>query len=182
MKINLKDRTQSQSQCGMALIEVLLAVLLVSVVIGVAMAIFSQGQLTYTKGQDKVDAQSQLRIAMNNIKRELSVATNVEIAGSTGSFEEGICYFYIDGNALTLNASVLEDGVLVSKIRQVSQPLPSLAVTFSISPLDTNNRMLRVQLETIEGAELYSDVLVQNTTSGISGLTEGSVLIFESIE
>lgn len=180
MKINYKDRIQSQ--CGMTLLEVLLAVLLVNVVIGVAIAIFSQGQLTYIKGQDKVDAQSQLRVALNNVKRELSVATNVEIAESTGTFAEKTLYFYIVDNALVLNAPVLEDGDVVSKIRQVSQPLPGLDVTFSISSIDTNEKMLRVLMTTEEGTELYSDILVQNTSAGISGLTEGSVLIFKSVE
>jgi competence protein ComGC len=181
----LKDKLHSQD--GIALLEVLLAVMLVTVVLGVAIAIFSQGQLIYTKGQEKVDAQSQLRIAMNNVKRQLSVATRVEIANATGPLESGTLYFYIKENTLVLNAPDLDSGRIESII---CQPLPGLVITFSVSPLDTNNKMLRVHMTTEEGAELNSDVLIQNTTTGIKGLDnngdglpdEGSVLIFESIE
>lgn len=177
-----------KSQAGITLLEVLLAIILGTIVVGMAVNFFIQGQMTYTKAQDKTDAQSQLRIAMNNIKKELSVAiddeetnTYTEISGTPGSFEAGFLYFYVDNEAIVLNAPVLDSGTVVSKIQQVCQPLPGLDVTFSISPHDTNNKMLRVKMVTGEGAEMYSDILLQNIISGIRGSEEGTVLKFSRI-
>jgi len=165
---------KNNSQAGFTLFEVLLAILLVNGVLLLAINLFSQGQLTYTKAQDKVDAQSQLRIAMNHVKHELSVAIDIEddeeyteISAAPGSFEEGSLYYYVAGNVLVLNDPI-------SGIEQVCQPLPGLTVTFSISPHDSNKKMLRVKMTTTEGAQMSSDILIQNLSSGIKDLTDGT--------
>jgi len=177
MVSNNKDKAQK----GFTLIEVMLAITLAAIVIGLAVNFFSQGQLFYSKAQDKVDAQSQLRIALNQIKRELSVAESAEISGTPESYEAGYSYIYVEDNAVILN-TIDDDGV--SEVHQVCQPLPGLSILFSISSHDTNKEMLRIHMESEEGALIDSDILIQNISSKIEEVEPigDSVIRFKQIK
>ena len=138
---------KNKSQAGFTLIEVLLALVLGVIVIGLAFNFYSQGQMIYTKAQKQVDAQSQLRLAMIHIKRELSVATNVEIADAPalGSYEVGFFYFYVNDNTM-----VLKEGTAQPKALPGCLPLPGVKVYFSKSPHKVN--MVRVHMMSAEGS------------------------------
>jgi len=156
----MMNSPKNKAQAGFTLIEVLLALVLGVMVIGLAMNFYSQGQAIYTKAQKQVDAQSQLRLAMTYIKRELSVATNVEVidAPMPGSYEDGYFFFYVNKDTM-----VIKDGSASPKSLPGCLPLPELKVYFSKSSLKAN--MIHVKIMS-EGVELNTDILTQNTEGG----------------
>ena len=167
-------KPMNKSQAGFTLIEVLLALMLGVIVMDLAFNFYSQGQTIYTKAQNQVDAQSQLRLEMNQIKRELSVATNVEISDAPGSYEVGFFYFYVNSNTM-----VIKEGTSLPKALPGCLPLPGLEVFFSKSPHQVN--LVRVHMISAEGAELNSDILTQNTGAIVGDTTERTTIKFKRI-
>jgi len=163
----------NKAQAGFTLIEVLLALVLGVIVIGLAFSFYSQGQTLYSKAQNQVDAQSQLRLAMTHIKSELSVATNIEISDAPGSYEVGFFYFYVNDKTM-----VIKDGTASPKSLPGCLPLPELTVSFSISPHQVN--MVRVHMMSGE-VELNSDILTQNTAAIVGDTTERTTIKFKRI-
>jgi hypothetical protein len=156
----MMNSPKNQAQAGFTLIEVLLAFVLGVMVIGIAINFYSQGQAIYTKAQKQVDAQSQLRLAMTHIKRELSVATNVEVidAPMPGSYEDGYFYFYVKNDTM-----VIKEGSAAPKSLPGCLPLHGMKVYFSKSSLKVN--MIHVKIMS-EGVELNIDIMTQNTEGG----------------
>lgn len=170
----MSKKLNTEPQAGFTLIEVLLALVLGVIVIGLAINFYNQGQMTYTKAQKQVDTQSQLRLAMNHIKRELSVATNVEISDAPGSYEEEFFYFYVNDDTM-----VLRDGTAPPKALPGCLRLPGLKVYFSKSPHKGN--MVRIRMMSAEGIELNSDILIQNSASIVGDTAEKTTIKFKRI-
>jgi prepilin-type N-terminal cleavage/methylation domain-containing protein len=168
-------------ETGFTLIEVMLAIVLGVIVLGLAVDFFYQGNIMYTKAQNRVDAQAQFRVAMNQLKRELGVATVVRIEATPSTKVDGEYYFSVKGNGYDNkdNTLVLEKGNSDGSGTPIPihgcVALPGLQVSFSKSA----DNVINVHMSCADGAELTSDIVVQNTSS-VTG-TSGSAVTFETV-
>lgn len=162
---------------GFTLIETLLGIMIGAIVITVTWNFFHLGQETFKRSQTRVDAQSQLRMAMHHIKTELSVARNVQIISVVpDTFDESADYFYILNNML-----VLKEGTAGPQPPSGCLTLSGLQITFSKVP--QGGKIIRILIVTADGTELESDVFVQNHLApDIGGVNTGNAILFETVD
>lgn len=174
----MRETEKQGKQDGFTVIEVLLAVFLTVIVLGVIINFFLSSQSMYNKAQERVDAQSQLRLNMDHLKEELSFAGEVTIyenVPAEGDFLDGYAYFYVVDHTLVLREGTDAPAPLPSSV-----PLPGLKVLFSKSNL--TDKVVRVSIQSNdEGSWLASDILIQNSTGAVAGDINGSAIAFRRI-
>lgn len=90
---------------GLTLVEVLVATALTVLVIAVIFSLYLFGNRSFAKSRNQYDIQSDVRLAMDAIVKELRFATSMEIlnadkACDISEQEEGFNYIYIDDGKL----------------------------------------------------------------------------------
>lgn len=164
---------KKRAQSGFTAIELLLALLILSIVITVITNMMISSYRMVNKAENRVDSQSQLRLNMDNVREELTTAVSVAIYDAVPT-DATYLYIYVNNNTL-----VLQDGIGTPQPMPGALQLPGLTVEFQRSNLE--ERVVRIRFTSSEGSLLTSDIFIQNMTGAVSGIAEGDVIAFKRI-
>jgi len=147
------------SNRGVTLIELIIALALLSTVLGMGYSFFSFGNLSFNKGEDQSNIQRDIRLFSDFITNQVRYSTEVELLDSIDSpLLEGYNYIYLNDKTLTYNTEPKTD----NNINNVS---------FSLNKLNDQlvlNFLIQGSEES-QNYEILSDTLLLNyyTDTGV---------------
>ena len=173
------------NRIGMTLIEIIVVIVLSSMVMLVTYLIFSTSMSVYKETSVRIDAQSQFRLVMDILEKEVGNAKIVKLetiidasiepvsAGASTDYS----YIYIKPNvSANKNALYIKSYGSAAKAYSPPFPLPGFTISFrpdSIKP----TKIITVTLHADGTDDYIGSVMVQNTT--IDGTTTGNAVYFE---
>lgn len=161
-------------QAGFALIELLLAVMILSLVLAGAYSYFSFGWGSFTRGTEAAVVNHNLRFAAETITEEVRFAFFVEILSGYNSIPEMI-------SSDDIYVFVNEDKKIEIKNNETARIIPTieeddLAISLTFEKnADNDNLFFRV-VDLNGGSAIDTEVKILNLVGSISGLNQGSAL------
>lgn len=159
---------------GFTLTEVIVTILIFSIVIGMVFTFLQFGLDQYTYGNNKIDEQANLRLAMLKITDEVRNCFEVDIHGTTASVTQ-IRYIHLNTDTLEFD----DDGDTVAFSAPTVQD-----VDFDLKVVN-GKYALEVVLTGFD-SEITSEILLNNisggdTSTAVDGTGAGKVVEFRQI-
>lgn len=124
----------SRSEKGMTLVEVMVALLIFSIVLGTVYTLYLQGVITWRHGESKLEVQDHLRLAMDRMSRELRTALYLDNNNLNQNNE--LTFFIVDKNGNPARVRYYLRGTqLLREWQGTSNPLASNITGLNLSYL-----------------------------------------------
>ncbi|MBU3216749.1 prepilin-type N-terminal cleavage/methylation domain-containing protein [Clostridium estertheticum] len=170
-KVNIKEVAKIKR--GFTLIELMISIALVSLVLVAAYSFLGTTNKFFNVNSKRADAQSQLRLIMDGLKKEVGTSSIVKITSNPsvtpGSTERMFYSGTTSGSSCTLLLKTT--GGIASAFGNMQ--LKSFSITFSTSV--ATPKMLTVTMSTSEGYSLTGTILAPNVSS-IGGVLTGNTI------
>lgn len=164
-----------QNKKGFTLIEVILAIAILSIVISAVFPAIISVNKAYTAGNERSNIQQNVRFAANFITQEIRFASSVSILSEIpSSFDYTKRYIYVKNGSIVQNVNGVEKAVFPVNTG-------NLKCTLNFTG---NNKTLEYSLSAVGSGKPYSldsEVIVLNLgNSTIQGSGSGSVVCYSS--
>jgi prepilin-type N-terminal cleavage/methylation domain-containing protein len=152
---------------GVTLIELIVALAILTVIIAVGFSFYFFGSKTFSRGETIASIQFDVRMSTDFITREVRNATEVELISIPGTFDTNYHYIYIEGAKLKhqFNGTVQEK---TSAIIQASTPM------FSLEELANGRNQIEFTMKgsktTTQGIQAY-EATTKVFLNNVSGIT-----------
>ena len=164
---------------GMTLVEIIVVFLLSFMMLFLIYLIFSTSMTIYDKTSIRVDAQTQFRLVMDILEKEVGNAKTVSLVTidptSVSNPAANYTYIYLKPESGSTKKALYVKKHDVSE-KALSPPYPLPEFTMGFSP--DSSRTIRVILHAKGASDFIGSVMVQNTT--ISTTTSGNAILYES--
>jgi len=162
---------------GVTVIELIVTIVLILIVLAIIWLMFLTSTAIYDKTAKKVDAQSQFRLFMDVLEKEIGYAEKVDLVNinpdSPPDPSTNYYYIYIK-NGTKDNAVYITSSGPNSEELSPPAPLPGFSVKFEPDP-EKPTKIIKVTVSADDTQDYVGSILLQNTTIDETGTSYNSI-------
>ncbi|OPA80248.1 hypothetical protein BVG16_05775 [Paenibacillus selenitireducens] len=153
-------------QKGLTIIELLAAIVLLTIVLSLAFSSYAFGVKSFQRANEQSELQDQVRIVSHVITSKLRYASEVELLSSCPTnLTEGFNYICMNSNKKTIDLHTYDKTTSAHKLQSLNTASSKHPITYDIAFQKTNDHLLSYSLKSMADQQKFdvqSEILLLN--------------------